>query len=191
MLDPKGRALDDPLFPASLQYVLARIKTRQQKMQLIDTLIDRTKQGHPLQLSSLLTIKAGMAVQAMNQQSAQTCLAEAYNANKYNKTAFVQLVELAPDQIPPEMYFEHLRYVLRENPLDMETALAFAQYAERLELFSLACGDLFLGSQSSSRKSRFGHFFKSRLPASQTFLKRVLLSCYQNISAGKTSPFLE
>ena len=47
------------------------------------------------------------------------------------------------------MYLDHLRLVLRENPMDIDAALAFAQYAEQLQLYEVAaggyqyCADLF------------------------------------------------
>ena len=82
--------------------------------------------------------------------TAQVCFMQAFNSNKYNKLAFEKLVELTPnEQIAPAIYLEHLRLALGENPLDLEAALAFAQYAEQVQLYQTAadayeyCAQLF------------------------------------------------
>ncbi|MBA7634463.1 hypothetical protein ES703_42048 [subsurface metagenome] len=82
-------------------------------------------------------------------QAAKSYLMQAYNNNRYNKWAFAKLAELMPEQIEPAIYLEYLRLALRENPSDIEAALAFAQYAEQLQLYETAeatyeyCADLF------------------------------------------------
>jgi len=128
------------VFQHSLDYALSKQTTRAQRDNLLAWLGDGTAIQNPFFISEIRMLQGMSRLEASDRVKAQEFFTEAYNANKYNKTAFAKLVELIPDQIPPEMYFEHLRYVLREDPLDMEAALAFSQYAERLELFSLAYG---------------------------------------------------
>ena len=70
--------------------------------------------------------------------TAKLYLMQAYRANKYNKVAFAKLAEIASDEIGVGTYLEHLRLVLRENPLDLNAGLNFAQYAERLQLYDAA-----------------------------------------------------
>ncbi len=82
-------------------------------------------------------------------RAAKSYFIQAYNNNRYNKWAFAKLAELMPEQVEPAIYLEHLRLALRENPSDIEAALAFAQYAEQLQLYETAeatyeyCADLF------------------------------------------------
>ena len=65
---------------------------------------------------------------------------QAYKSNKYNPLAFSKLAELAPGEIGPAVYFEHLRLIVREKPLDMDAVMNLAQYAERLMLYQVAAG---------------------------------------------------
>jgi len=65
-------------------------------------------------------------------------LLQAYRSNRYNKIAFNKLIEAAPDQIGPVVYLERLRLALRENPSDLDAAIAFAEYAEQLQLYAIA-----------------------------------------------------
>ncbi|MHC4510790.1 MAG: tetratricopeptide repeat protein, partial [Planctomycetota bacterium] len=71
-------------------------------------------------------------------EAARFYLLQAYKNNRYNKAAFAKLLELSPEDISPATYLERLRLALRENPSDIETAVAFAQYAEQLQLYEVA-----------------------------------------------------
>jgi len=128
------------LFKDSLAYVLQRTKIAYRKEQIVNQLLERVGSENQFVRSELLLVKATLAYESNNELKAQDTFAEAYKACRYNKTAFMRLVQLAPNRMPAQMYFEHLRYVVRENPLDLEAALTFAQYSERLELYGLAAG---------------------------------------------------
>jgi hypothetical protein len=131
---------DWQLFKNSMAYVLQRTKIAYSKEQLVNQLLERVGPQNQFVLSELLLTKATLAYESNHELKALDTFSEAYKASKYNKTAFMRLVQLAPDRMPAQMYFEHLRYVVRENPLDLEAALTFAQYSERLELYGLAAG---------------------------------------------------
>ncbi|MCP4453315.1 MAG: hypothetical protein GY809_17795 [Planctomycetes bacterium] len=131
---------DWQLFKDSLAYVMKHMRVAYGKEQLVNKLLERVASKNELVRSELLVAKATLAYENNNELKAQDGFSDAYNACKYNKIAFMRLVQLAPDRIPAKMYFEHLRYVVRENPLDQEAALAYAQYSERLELYGLAAG---------------------------------------------------
>ena len=131
---------DWQLFKASLTYVLDHTKVAYRKEQIVKQLLERVSTKNQFVRSELLVVLATLAYENNNELKAHEYFSSAYTLCKYNKTAFMRLVQLAPDQIPAQMYFEHLRYVVRENPLDLEAALAFAQYSERLELYGLAAG---------------------------------------------------
>jgi hypothetical protein len=131
---------DWQLFKDSLAYVMQHTRVAYRKEQLVKQLLDRVAVKNQFVRSELLVTKATLAYENNNELKAHDGFSDAYNACKYNKIAFMRLVQLAPDRIPAKMYFEHLRYVVRENPLDLEAALAYAQYSERLELYGLAAG---------------------------------------------------
>jgi hypothetical protein len=71
-------------------------------------------------------------------KSAQFYFLQAYRSNQYNKLAFAKLTELIPEQIGPEIYLGNQKLILRENPLNIDAAIAFAQYAEQLQLYETA-----------------------------------------------------
>jgi tetratricopeptide (TPR) repeat protein len=133
----------------AVQYLLERLNSREQREQLLGDLL-RTLGGKNACFDSELATLLGLLVaEKADVNTAQVCFMQAFNSNKYNKLAFAKLVELAPEQIAPAIYLEHLRLALGENPLDLEAALAFAQYAERLQLYQTAadayeyCAQLF------------------------------------------------
>lgn len=131
---------DWQLFKAGLDYLLQHTKAASRKEQIVDHLLERVTLKNQFVRSELLVAKGQLAYDNNNELKAHEILSKAYNTCKYNGTAFMHLVQLAPDRISAKMYFEHLRYVIRANPLDLEAAMAFAQYSERLELYGLAAG---------------------------------------------------
>ena len=124
----------------SLEYLLGQMKFRHQQEQLLKSLAQGGQGKKPRFDSELWTQLGLISLEQSDRVSALSHFRAAYAADKNNKLAFGHLAALDPHPIPPERYFEHLRYVLRSNPLDMEAALTFAQYAERLEVYSIAAG---------------------------------------------------
>lgn len=115
-------------------------------------LTDQLKQftGRNLAVESEIATTLGLfAAEKADVNSALTYFARAYNSNRYNRLAFAKIVELSPEQISAPVYLEHLRLLISENPLDMQSALAFAQQSQRLGLYDNAadayqyCADLF------------------------------------------------
>ncbi len=59
------------------------------------------------------------------------------------------MIELSPEKISPSEALEHLRLALRENPVDIQAALAFCQSNEQMQLYDIAadayeyCSELF------------------------------------------------
>ena len=124
----------------SLEYLLGQMKFRHQQEQLLKSLAQGGQGKKPRFDSELWTQLGLISLEQSDRVSALSHFRAAYAADKNNKLAFGHLAALDPHPIPPERYFEHLRYVLRSNPLDMEAALTFAQYAERLEVYSITAG---------------------------------------------------
>jgi tetratricopeptide (TPR) repeat protein len=122
----------------AIRYLLEKLDSREQREQLLKEILKNLGAKNPVLDSELATLLGLLMAEKTDLQAAQSYLMQAYNSNKHNRLAFAKLAELAPEQIDPAMYLEHLRLALGENPLDMEAALAFAQYAEQLQLYQTA-----------------------------------------------------
>ena len=131
------------------RYLLEQLDSRQQREILLGRLIRDIGESNPSVRSELATELGLLYAEKADDPNATRALAMAYTWNRYNQLAFEKLVELAPEQISPVLYLEYLRLKLRENPLDIDTALGFAQYAQKVQLYDVAadsyqyCADLF------------------------------------------------
>jgi hypothetical protein len=147
-----GGSIDFDVAKKAITYLFDRCDTREQREQILGQMMAELGGKNAVLDSELATLLALLMVEKADFNTAQSLLVRAYLNNKYNKLAFAKLVELAPEKVSPAVYFEHLRLMLRENPLDIEAALAFAQYAESAHsgyLYEIAadaykyCFDLF------------------------------------------------
>jgi len=133
----------------AVQYLLERLNSREQREQLLTGLLQNLGGKNTCFDSELATLLGLLVAEKADANTAQYYFTRAFSNNKYNKLAFAKLVELMPEQISPAMYLEHLRLALGENPLDLEAALAFARYAEQIQLYQTAadayeyCAELF------------------------------------------------
>jgi Tfp pilus assembly protein PilN len=140
---------DVGLVKEAVRYLLDRLNSREQREQLLEELLAGLSGRNDVVDSDLATLLGLLKAEKGDLDTAQSHLVRAYQKNKYNKVAFAKLAELVPDRIGPATYLEHLRLVLRENPMDVDAALDFARYAERLQLYEVAagvyayCADLF------------------------------------------------
>lgn len=131
------------------RYLLERLNLREERERLLEAILKNIGGRSSVLDSELATLLGLLKVEKGDFEAAKYYLMQGYSRNKYNKLAFAKLAELMPDQIGPSIYLEHLRLALRENPLDIDTALALAQYAEGLQLYAIAagtyqyCADLF------------------------------------------------
>ena len=133
----------------AVQYLLERLNSREQREQLLEDLLKNLGGKNACFDSELATLLGLLVAEKADANTAQYYFMQAFNSNKYNKLAFAKLVELTPEQIAPAVYLEHLRLAVGENPLDLEAALAFAQYVEQIQLYQTAadayeyCAQLF------------------------------------------------
>ncbi|MDH4240884.1 MAG: hypothetical protein OEW48_15100, partial [Phycisphaerae bacterium] len=124
----------------AIRYLLNQLNSREERENLLKEML-KNMGGKNAFLDSELDTSLGMLMaETPDSNSAQKYLMLAYYNNKYNKPAFAKLAELMTVQISPAMYLEHLRLILEQNPIDLEAALGFAQYAERLQLYETAAG---------------------------------------------------
>ena len=133
----------------AVRYLLEQLDSREQREKLLEDLLMNLGGKNARLDSQLHTLLGLLTIEKADLETAQFHLMRACNSNKYNKLAFAKLAELAPEQFKPAAYLEHLRLALAENLLDIEAALAFAQYARSLELYETAadayeyCAELF------------------------------------------------
>jgi len=140
----------------AVQYLLDRLDSREQRETLVAELLRDVGKENTVLSSELATLLGLLAAEKPNMEAAVFHFLRAYQINKYNKLAFAKLEELVPEGIGQGAYLEYLRLRLRENPLNLESALAFARYAEQMELYEVAsgayeyCADLFEYLQPSA-----------------------------------------
>ncbi len=133
----------------AISYLLGRLNSREEQEKTLEEMLRNLGSKNKVLGSELATALGLLMAEKPDLEAAQFYLMQAYNSSKHNNLAFAKLTEVMPEQIGPPMYLEHLRLKLRENPLDIEAALAFAQYAEKLQLYEIAagvyeyCADLF------------------------------------------------
>jgi len=140
----------------AVQYLLDRLDSREQRETFLADMLRGLGGENAVLSSELATLLGLLLAERPDTEAATSYFLEAYQNNKYNKLAFAKLEELVPEMIEPAEYLEHQRLMLRENPLNLGSALAFAQYAEQVELYEVAswayeyCADLFKYLQPSA-----------------------------------------
>jgi len=133
----------------AIGYLLERLDSREEREKLLEQMLTSFGPQNPFLESELATLLGLLAAEKPDIDAAASYFARAFNSNNHNKLAFEKLTEIMPEQIQPAIYLEHLRLTVRENPLALEAALAFADYAQRLQLYETAadsfkyCADLF------------------------------------------------
>jgi len=133
----------------AISYLLGRLNSREQRQKTLEEMLKNLGRKNKVLGSELATELGLLMAEKPDIQAAESYLMQAYNDNKYNTPALEKLLELVPKHIGPAMRLEHLRLRLRENPFDMAAAMAFAQYADKLQLYETAggayeyCADLF------------------------------------------------
>ena len=121
-------------------YLLAQLNTREQRENLLEQILGTLGSKNVVLASELTTLLGQLKAEKGDLEAAEFYLMQAYKKNRYNTSAFTKLMEIKPDRIGPTIYLERLRLALRENPSDINAALAFAQQAEQLQLYDTAAG---------------------------------------------------
>ena len=134
----------------AVRYLLEQLSSREQREMMLGQIIRQVGSLNPALDSELTTLYGLLKAEVTDDPNALRLLAYAYNIDKYNQLAYEKLTELSTTPPNPIIHLEYLRLKLRENPLDMETAMTFAQFADRLQLYELAtdsyeyCAELFM-----------------------------------------------
>jgi hypothetical protein len=146
------RSTDLEVSSKAVGYLLERLDNREQREKLLTKLLNQFQHKNVMFTSDILTQLGLLTAETADAAEAQRYLARAFSANKYNRLAFAKLAELAETggrPLPDILYLQNLRFAVRANPLDFDSAARFAQYAEILGLYEPAsaayryCVDLF------------------------------------------------
>ena len=164
LVDYVDESADLEVLRGGISYLLEGLDSREQREELLEKMLKNLGSKNKRLDSELATELGLLAAEKADANAAKAYFIQAYNNNKYNKLAFAKLSDVAPERVGPAMYLEHLRLVLDENPLALESALAFAQYAEKLHLYETAaggyeyCADLFryLHSAAGGQNAKYG-----------------------------------
>jgi tetratricopeptide (TPR) repeat protein len=149
LMDYADESADVEVAKKAVVYLLTHLNTREQREKLLEQMLETLDSKNNVLASELSTLLGLLKAEKADLESAEAYLIQAYKKNRYNTLAFAKLAELKPERIGPAIYLERLRLALRENPSDIDAALAFAQNAERLQLYETAaaayeyCANLF------------------------------------------------
>jgi tetratricopeptide (TPR) repeat protein len=133
----------------AVYYLLERQNSVEERQKMLETMLGNIANRNNVLGSELATLLGLLNAEKPDLEAAEYYLVQAYKNNRYNKEAFAKLAELAPEQIEPALLLERLRLALRENPVDIDAAIVFAQRAEQLQLYDVAadayqyCAELF------------------------------------------------
>jgi hypothetical protein len=133
----------------AVEYILKQQNSRQRRVKLLEQMLG-TLGGKNKILSSELATRLGiLKAENADMGAAEHYFMEAYKNNRYNWKAFAKLAEIRPERIGPALHLERLRLAIRENPSDIDVAIAFARETEHLMLYEISsatykyCADLF------------------------------------------------
>jgi hypothetical protein len=121
-----------------LTYLLGKLESRQQRQVLLEKLLLPVGNKNTFLGSEIAMMLGMIEAEKANLETAQQYLIQAYRGNRYNKQAFQKLQQLAPEQIGPIVLLQRERLAFRENPTDLDSVLAFAARAEKLQMFDTA-----------------------------------------------------
>jgi hypothetical protein len=133
----------------AIMYLLEQQNSRQEREKLLEQMLGTLGSRNIVLASDIATILGALKAEKADMEAAQFYFIQAYRNNRYNRLAFEKLAQIAPEQIVPATYLERTRLALREDPVDIESAIAFARNAEQLQLYDTAaeaykyCADLF------------------------------------------------
>lgn len=133
----------------AIRYMLEQLNSREEREELLAILLQYLGDKNTSLNSEISTLLGLLMAEKANTQKAQFYFMQAIEKNEYNNLAFTKLFELSSEEIDPAIYLKHLRLRLSENPLDIDSVIAFAIYTEQLQLYQQAadcygyCADLF------------------------------------------------
>ncbi len=133
----------------AVEYLLERINSREAREKLLEQMLGTLGSKNKILGSELATKLGILKAEKADLEAAEFYFMQAYKNNRYNWKAFAKLAEIKPERIGFALHLERLRLAIRENPTEIEVAIAFAQQVEHLQLYETSaaaytyCADLF------------------------------------------------
>ena len=125
----------------AVQSLLNSQNSRQEREQVLGQLLQIVGNKNAALSSELATQLALLLAEKADTDGALNYLTHAFDANPYNKLAFAKLAELkrnAGEDLPPIFYAQDFRLAIEANPMNIDSGLAFANYAAKLGLYEMA-----------------------------------------------------
>ena len=136
------RPSDLEITSRAVQYLLERLSSREDREQLLQTLLNKYEDKNLFFASDLAAQIGFLKAETADTAEAQKYLMRACLDNKYNSLAFDKLAELAEADsnsgLPVIKYLENFRYEVRINPLNFKAVIDFARLAESLGVYESA-----------------------------------------------------
>jgi len=149
LVDYVDESADLEVSKNAVEYLLERMNSREAREKFLEQMLGTLGSKNKI-LSSELATKLGiLKAEKADLEAAEDYFMQAYRNNRYNWKAFAKLAEIKPERIGSALHLERLRLAIRENPSEIEVAIAFAQQAENLQLYETSaaaykyCADLF------------------------------------------------
>jgi len=133
----------------AIEYLLERLNSRERREKFLEQMLGTLGSKNKILSSELATRLGILKAEKADLEAAEYYFIEAYKNNRYNWKAFAKLAEIKPERIDPALHLERLRLAIRENPAEIDVAIAFAQQVEHLQLYEVSaaaykyCADLF------------------------------------------------
>ncbi len=122
----------------AITYMLDQFNSRAERERLLSRLYSDFAPKNKVLGSELATLLGALKLEKSDIANAKALFASAYSANNYNRIAFKKMLEIMPERIETPVYLRDLRLRLRENPMDIDAAMNFAQFAEDLQLYDIS-----------------------------------------------------
>jgi len=149
LVDYVDESADLEVSKNAVEYLLEWMNSREAREKFLEQMLGTLGSKNKI-LSSELATKLGiLKAEKADLEAAEDYFMQAYRNNRYNWKAFAKLAEIKPERIGSALHLERLRLAIRENPSEIEVAIAFAQQAENLQLYETSaaaykyCADLF------------------------------------------------
>ena len=149
LIDTTPSELDIKPTLTAITYLLENKHSREDKEILLNSLLGRPG-GYNDFLASEIAMELGLlSAEKVDASSAANFFYQSWMLNHYNVVAFDNLIQLAPSAVSVADYGAQLRREMQINPYNINSALRFAQFAWKYQMFETAakayayCADIF------------------------------------------------
>ncbi len=129
---------DSDLIPAikASKYLLSHQNSREEREAVLNLLMNQVGARNDIFFSEMATEMGFLYVEKADFKTALRFFNAAYSRNPYNNLAFRKILELSDGQVNEIAVAAHHRFMLANNPLSLEAAMSYANYAYSLGLYT-------------------------------------------------------